>query len=283
MTITQLDPIAVAFTLPQRDLPGVLAALRAGNAPVQATLPDDRGALTGRLQFVDNAVDAASGTVKVKAVFDNRDLRLWPGAFVNVALSVQTLDGVVVLPQAADRAGRDGQDGVRRRRRRQGRAAHGRSARVGRHRGGGVGRRAGQPRRRRRQVQPAPGQRGARARRRRARAAPGAAAPAGAGQRRGVAGQDGAVNLSELFIRRPVMTVLLNAAIVLAGVIAWGRIPVAALPSYNTPVINVFAALPGASPETMAASVALPLEKQFQTIPGLAVDQLEQHARAAPR
>ncbi|HMN74751.1 MAG TPA: efflux RND transporter permease subunit [Burkholderiaceae bacterium] len=79
------------------------------------------------------------------------------------------------------------------------------------------------------------------------------------------------MNLSELFIRRPVMTVLLNAAIVLAGVIAYGRIPVAALPSYNTPVINVFAALPGASPETMATSVALQLEKQFATIPGLAV------------
>ena len=79
------------------------------------------------------------------------------------------------------------------------------------------------------------------------------------------------MNLSELFIRRPVMTVLLNAAIVLAGVIAYSRIPVAALPSYNTPVINVFAGLPGASPETMAASVALPLEKQFSTIPGLAV------------
>ncbi len=79
------------------------------------------------------------------------------------------------------------------------------------------------------------------------------------------------MNVSELFIRRPVMTVLLNAAIVLAGVIAYGRIPVAALPSYNTPVINVFAALPGASPETMATSVALQLEKQFATIPGLAV------------
>ena len=79
------------------------------------------------------------------------------------------------------------------------------------------------------------------------------------------------MNLSELFIRRPVMTVLLNAAIVLAGVIAYGSIPVAALPSYNTPVINVSAALPGASPETMATSVALPLEKQFSTIPGLDV------------
>jgi len=77
------------------------------------------------------------------------------------------------------------------------------------------------------------------------------------------------LNLSELFIRRPVMTVLLNAAIVIAGVIAYRSIPVAALPSYNTPVINVFAQLPGASPETMATSVALQLEKQFQTIAGL--------------
>ena len=79
------------------------------------------------------------------------------------------------------------------------------------------------------------------------------------------------MNLSELFIRRPVMTVLLNLAIVVAGVIAYTRIPVAALPSYNTPVINVFAALPGASPETMATSVALQLEKQFATIPGLQI------------
>lgn len=77
------------------------------------------------------------------------------------------------------------------------------------------------------------------------------------------------MNLSELFIRRPVTTVLLNLAIVLAGVIAYTKIPIAALPSYNTPVINVFAQLPGASPETMATSVALQLEKQFSTIPGL--------------
>ena len=79
------------------------------------------------------------------------------------------------------------------------------------------------------------------------------------------------MNLSELFIRRPVMTVLLNLAIIAAGLISLGRIPVAALPSYNTPVINVQASLPGASPETMATSVALQLEKQFQTIPGLAL------------
>jgi HAE1 family hydrophobic/amphiphilic exporter-1 len=77
------------------------------------------------------------------------------------------------------------------------------------------------------------------------------------------------MNFSEIFIRRPVMTVLLNLAIVLVGVMGYQSIPVAALPSYDTPVINVSANLPGANPETMATSVALPLEKQFQTVPGL--------------
>ena len=77
------------------------------------------------------------------------------------------------------------------------------------------------------------------------------------------------MRLTETFIRRPVMTVLLNLAIVLAGIVALGKIPVAALPSFNTPTIQVGASLPGASPETMASSVALPLEKQFATIAGL--------------
>jgi HAE1 family hydrophobic/amphiphilic exporter-1 len=77
------------------------------------------------------------------------------------------------------------------------------------------------------------------------------------------------MRITEAFIRRPVMTVLLNLSLVIAGLAAWSRIPVAALPSYNTPIINVSAVLPGASPETMASSVALPLEKQFSTIPGL--------------
>ncbi|WP_218510226.1 efflux RND transporter permease subunit [Variovorax sp. dw_308] len=77
------------------------------------------------------------------------------------------------------------------------------------------------------------------------------------------------MNVSELCIRRPAMTVLLSAAVVVIGIFAYFSIPVAALPSYNTPVINVNAQLPGASPDTMASSVALPLEKQFSTIPGL--------------
>ncbi|HTN93564.1 MAG TPA: efflux RND transporter permease subunit [Gallionella sp.] len=79
------------------------------------------------------------------------------------------------------------------------------------------------------------------------------------------------MNLSELCIRRPVMTVLLSASAVLAGIIAYGNIPNAALPSYDTPTISVTATLPGASPETMASSVATPLERQFSTISGIAV------------
>jgi len=79
------------------------------------------------------------------------------------------------------------------------------------------------------------------------------------------------MNLSELCIRRPTMVVLLSLSLILVGVLAYFHIPVAALPSYNTPVINVNANLDGASPETMASSVALPLEKQFSTIAGISL------------
>jgi len=79
------------------------------------------------------------------------------------------------------------------------------------------------------------------------------------------------MNLSELCIRRPVMTTLLSVAVVVAGAMAYLNIPVAALPSFNTPVIQVSANLPGASPENMASSVALPLEKEFSTIDGITV------------
>ena len=62
-----------SFSVPQRNLGDALAGLRSGSAPVLVQLPEAKGTLTGRLQFVDNAVDANSGTVKVKAVFDNFD------------------------------------------------------------------------------------------------------------------------------------------------------------------------------------------------------------------
>jgi len=101
VTITQLDPIAVAFSLPQRNLNDALAALRGGGGTVTALLPDSGMKREGRLQFVDNVVDQGSGTVRVKAEFANKDERLWPGAFVTIRLAVQTLRGASVVPLAA--------------------------------------------------------------------------------------------------------------------------------------------------------------------------------------
>ncbi len=80
------------------------------------------------------------------------------------------------------------------------------------------------------------------------------------------------MNLSAVFIRRPVMTTLVMAGILVFGLMAYRRLPVSDLPNVDFPTINVSASLPGASPETMAAAVATPLEKQFSTIAGL--DQL---------
>ena len=77
------------------------------------------------------------------------------------------------------------------------------------------------------------------------------------------------MSFTEAFIRRPVMTVLLSASFVVAGLIAYGDIPIAALPRFETPTITVSARLAGASPENMASSVALPLEKEFATIAGV--------------
>jgi HAE1 family hydrophobic/amphiphilic exporter-1 len=76
-------------------------------------------------------------------------------------------------------------------------------------------------------------------------------------------------NLSESFIRRPVMTLLVMVGILTFGVLAYRQLPVAQLPNVDFPTIQVRAELPGASPETMAAAVATPLEKQFSTIAGL--------------
>lgn len=101
VTVTQLDPINIGFSLPQRNLDAILAGMKAGGVLVHARLPESKRELRGRLQFVDSAVDAATGTIKVKARFDNRDNTLWPGGFVKVALVTHTLKDVVVIPTQA--------------------------------------------------------------------------------------------------------------------------------------------------------------------------------------
>ena len=91
------------------------------------------------------------------------------------------------------------------------------------------------------------------------------ATPAAAGGKAG----GGPMNISELFIRRPITTTLVIAAILLFGIVAYRSLPVSDLPNVDYPTIQVTAALPGASPETMASSVATPLERQFSTIAGI--------------
>lgn len=100
-TITQLDPIAVAFTLPEGALADLLAAQKRGKVEVQASSGAAGKPVAGALSFVDNTVDPVAGTIRVKALFDNRDSSLWPGQYVNTKLTVQTLADAVVIPQSA--------------------------------------------------------------------------------------------------------------------------------------------------------------------------------------
>jgi multidrug efflux system membrane fusion protein len=114
--LTTLRPITVVFTLPQQTLPQVVAAMAAasaaGGAEVEA-LPQDGGdGLSdppvldrGRVAVLDNQVDQNTGTIKLKAVFPNPDLRLWPGAFLNVRLALRLDHRVVTVPTAAIQRG----------------------------------------------------------------------------------------------------------------------------------------------------------------------------------
>ena len=79
------------------------------------------------------------------------------------------------------------------------------------------------------------------------------------------------MNIAAPFIRRPVMTSLVMLAIMLFGLLAYRQLPVNDLPSVDFPTIQVSASLPGANPDTMASAVALPLEREFSTIPGIDV------------
>ena len=108
--ITQVDPITVLFTIPQDNLPRVLARLAAGDKPaVEAWDRDQKNLLTkGSLITTDNQIDVATGTVKLKAQFPNGDNKLFPNQFVNVRMGVDVRKGVVVVPSAAIQRGNQG-------------------------------------------------------------------------------------------------------------------------------------------------------------------------------
>ena len=102
VVINQIHPIYVAFSVPEQYLAKVTEYLARGPLRVEASIPNDpRPSLAGQLAFIDNAVDSATGTIKMRAKFPNSDSRLWPGQFVNVAmrLTVQP-NATVVLSQS---------------------------------------------------------------------------------------------------------------------------------------------------------------------------------------
>jgi len=106
VTLTQLKPISVIFTLPQQQLSQVSAAMAQRALAVEVYGADNKTALErGTLQVVDNQVDQTTGTIRLKAEFPNNDLFLWPGQFLNVRLLVDTLKQVVVVPTAAVQRG----------------------------------------------------------------------------------------------------------------------------------------------------------------------------------
>jgi multidrug efflux system membrane fusion protein len=109
VTINQIHPITVVFTLPQDDLPQIQAAMAQGTVPVQAYASDDRTLLAdGRLLTFDNTIDAATGTIKLKAEFANADNHLWPGQFVNARVRVEVLHDAVTVPSVAVQRGPGG-------------------------------------------------------------------------------------------------------------------------------------------------------------------------------
>lgn len=105
VTITQIDPIAVSFTLPESELPTLQKALRAGGVSVSAATSEGGAVFKGRINFVDNSVDTTTGTIRVKAEFANADARLWPGMYVNVELAPRTLANATVVPAQAVQTG----------------------------------------------------------------------------------------------------------------------------------------------------------------------------------
>lgn len=109
LILTQLQPIAVIFTLPEDVLPRVAQQMRRGTLEVDAFSRDDQTKIaSGKLVTIDNQIDPTTGTAKLKAVFDNRDDKLWPNQFVNADLLLETRKNSTVIPTAAVLRGPEG-------------------------------------------------------------------------------------------------------------------------------------------------------------------------------
>ncbi len=110
VTINQLTPTYVNFAVPERYLPEIRKYISAGRLQVEARIRNDEGQpATGTLTFIDNMVDDTTGTIRLKATFENHDRRLWPGEFVDTNLRISAQVDVAVAPARAVQTGQDGQ------------------------------------------------------------------------------------------------------------------------------------------------------------------------------
>ena len=207
----------------------------------------------GQLTFLDNSVQGSSGTVMLRATVPNPARHLWPGQFVNVRLVLATLAKAVLMPAAAAQDSAKGsfvyvvkEDST----------AELRPVKLGQRQGELVVVEQGlQPGERvvmNGQLGVMPGGK--------VQVITGAAASSAGGE---------IMNLSEPFIRKPVMTAVLTVSVIVFGVLSYFRLPVNDLPVVDYPVISVQANYPGASPDTVANNIATPLERQFMQINGL--------------
>ena len=317
--ITQLRPISVLFTLPQQQLSEVTRALGQGRARRRVFGADNKTVIdNGTLQVVDNQVDQTTGTMKLKAEFPNAKLQLWPGQFVNVGCwSKRSKGGGGADLGRAARPERDFQ--LRHRRRQRGdrepvtvtqqnendavvssglspsdrvvttgfaNLSAGAKVVIGKDDAAP----SADPRRASAAARPTP--KGGPARMASAAAVSAvdarglieksrlqAGARAATKAYRNPSNERAVMSVSTPFIRRPIATSLLGFAVCFGGRLGYWALPVSSLPQVDFPTIQVTTQLPGASPDTIAALVTAPLERQFGQIPSLSV--MTRRARSA--
>jgi multidrug efflux system membrane fusion protein len=109
VVINEINPVYVNFTVTQQDLPAIKTRMAQGALRVAAAIPQDSGApVQGKLTFVDNAVDPTTGTIHLRATFDNPQNRLWPGLYVNIVLTLSEQSNATVVPVQAVTSGQNG-------------------------------------------------------------------------------------------------------------------------------------------------------------------------------
>ena len=256
MVITQIEPISVIFTIAEDQVPVVSGKMHAGQRlRVEAYDRTMKIRLAeGSLTTLDNQIDQATGTLRLRATFNNKNEALFPNQFVNARLLVAEKQGVTLVPTATVQrnsqttyvyvVNSDSTVTVR-------------NVTTGTTEGDQTEITSGL----------APGEvvvmTGV------DKLQEGSKVNAHIDGRRQPEGICVEMSPSRTFILRPVATSLLMAGILLAGIVAYKQLPVSALPEVDYPTIQVITFYPGASPDVMASSVTAPLERQFGQVPGL--------------